>query len=387
MKKQAAKAEPKKVTPQKVEPKWQWLDWQLIVMMLAIKALVILLGGQSYQVMSNQPIASLHGWFELWNRWDALHYMDLAQLGYTATGEKSVQIVFFPFYPWLVRLFSVVLRDVLMSAFAVSTIASVAAGLCLKRLVELDFSEDVARASVWFMFIFPTSYFLHIPYTESVFIALVLGCILAARTNYWILAGFLGQTACLTRVNGLILVPALMVEIFLQYRATKRWDWQWLGILIIPTGFLTYLLLNLSVTGSMFTFMKVQKEHWFKTMTWPWAGLKGKWDTLLYGPPSESIMVGMQELLFIGLGLVTVVWCWRKLRPSYSVWVTFNLLLFISTSFILSTPRYILTLFPVYILFAVVAQKSFLAGRLITAWSLLFLSLFASAFVRGFWGF
>jgi hypothetical protein len=356
-------------------------------MMLGIKALIIIVGGQSYQVMSNQPIAAWHGWLEIWNRWDALHYMDLAQLGYTATGEKSVQIVFFPFYPWVVRLFSFILRDTLVSAFVVSAIASVAAGLLLKRLVELDFEEDVARSSVWFMFIFPTSYFLHIPYTESIFIACILGCLLAARTNHWILAGFLGQTACLSRINGLILVPVLLFELVQQYRATRRWEWQWLGILIVPTGFVAYLLLNRSVTGNLFTFLRIQKEHWSKSGTWPWVGIGGKWDTMRFGPPAESVMVGLQELLFISLGLVAVIWCWRKMRPSYGIWVTLNWLLFVSTSFVLSTPRYMLTLFPIYVLFAVVARKSFVAGQLITVWSLLFLAVFASAFVRGFWAF
>ncbi len=364
-----------------------WLDWKLIIMMLGIKVLIIFLGGQSFQIMTNEPIAGLHGWFELWNRWDALHYMDLAQLGYTATGEKSVQIVFFPFYPWMVRLFSFVIRDVLISAFAVSAVASIAAGLLLKRLVELDFSEDVARSSVWFMFIFPTSYFLHIPYTESVFIACVLGCLLAARTNHWILAGFLGQTACMTRINGLLLVPVLAFEIFQQFRATKKWDWQWLGLLIIPTGFIAYLGLNKSITGSSFTFLKVQKEHWFKTMTWPWVGISGKWDSMQGGSPSESIMVGMQELLFITIGFVALIWCWRRLRPSYGIWVTLNWILFVSTSFVLSTPRYVLTLFPIYILFAVISRKSEVGGQLITAWSLICLAIFASLFVRGFWAF
>ena len=146
-------------------------------------------------------------------------------------------------------------------------------------------------------------------------------------------------------------------------------------------------MLNATVTGSMFTFLRVQKEHWFKTMTWPWVGLSGKWETMRTGPPAESVMVGMQELIFIVLGLVAVIWCWRKLRPSYGIWVTLNWLLFVSTSFVLSTPRYMLTLFPIYILFAVIARKSFLSGQLITVWSLLFLALFAGAFVRGFWAF
>ena len=40
-----------------------------------------------------------------------------------------------------------------------------------------------------FLLIFPTAYFLHIGYTESLFLALVLGSFLAARTDRWWLAG------------------------------------------------------------------------------------------------------------------------------------------------------------------------------------------------------
>ena len=41
----------------------------------------------------------------------------------------------------------------------------------------------VAMRAAWFLLIFPTAYFLHIGYTESLFLALVLGSFLAARTD------------------------------------------------------------------------------------------------------------------------------------------------------------------------------------------------------------
>ncbi len=71
---------------------------------------------------------------------------------------------------------------------------------------------------------------------------------------------------------------------------------------------------------------------------------------------------------------------WLRLRPSYAVWMTLNLLLFTSTSFILSVPRYSLTLFPLFILFALLGRRPTWFQAL-TTWSLLLLALLATLFV------
>jgi len=67
--------------------------------------------------------------------------------------------------------------------------------------------------------------------------------------------------------------------------------------------------------------------------------------------------------------------------------MTLNWLLICSTSFVLSVPRYTLTLFPIFILFARFATKYPTAGLLLTAWSLLFLALFVGKYVGGTWAF
>jgi hypothetical protein len=63
-----------------------------------------------------------------------------------------------------------------------------------------------------------------------------------------------------------------------------------------------------------------------------------------------------------------------------------NWLLFVSTSFILSVPRYTLVMFPLFILMAL-AARAWWAQILFTVWSVLYLALFASLFVRGWWAF
>ena len=359
--------------------RWCRADNQTALLILGLKALIFLFAALSMRTLFDRT----ESWMEIWERWDARHYLSLAENGYTAEGPGRFSIVFYPLYPWLIRAVAFFFRSYLAAAFFVSGVTSVFAGLILRRLAELDFSAAVARQTVWFLFIFPTSYFLHIGYTESLFLTLVLGSVLAARTDHWMAAGLLGALACLTRVNGLMLVPTLMVEAWLQYRVRRQIDWRWLWIGAAGAGFVGYLFLNYQVTGDFFAFSKIMEQHWFKKFTPPWTGIYDVWLRM----PGTNITEGFHEFSYIVLGFLCAVWSWFKLRPSYAVWITLNWLLITSTAFVVSVPRYCLTLFPIFILFALLAEKRPLVGRLLTAVSLLFLALFAIKFVFGTWAF
>lgn len=357
----------------------------MIAIVISIKALLFLFAVQAYQVLQNQRVVGRRGWLEIWNRWDTLNYQKLAQFGYGATGELQPLMGFYPLYPWTVRLFAFVTGDYLVSAFIVSTLASLVAAILLLRLVELDYSKELAQRAVWFLFIFPTSYFLHIGYTESLFLMLALSCVFAARKQRWLVAGLFGALACLTRANGLVLVPALMAEAGHQYWTTRRWQWQWLWIGVAGLGFGGYLLLNKHVTGNAFAFISVVRQFFGKSLSPPWIGIDNAIGSISRAP-SEAEMVGTQEVVFITLGFACTVVSWFKLRPAYSVWMTGNWLLFVSVSFVLSVPRYTLTMFPIYILFAMLSARRVWLG-IITFWSILYLSFFASMFTWGRWAF
>src|SRR5712692_2677036 len=195
-------------------------DWLVIGWVLATKILLFVFGIKAYQVLENERATGVRGRLELWNHWDAPHYLELAQMGYTAKGVWKAW--FYPFYPWCVRIVAFLNGNYLVSALVVSAIALLTAALVLRRLVQIDFSPEVALRSVWFFLIFPTAYFLHAPYTESLFLALVLGSVFAARRDVWWLAGTLGALSWMTRANGIVLVPALAVEAGYQLWKTKR---------------------------------------------------------------------------------------------------------------------------------------------------------------------
>jgi len=350
---------------------------------LALKFLLFVFGAKSYQILEDKSLEGAHAWFQIWNRWDALHYQRLAQFGYSAT--DTLKAWFYPLFPWSVRLFGHLTGDYLVCAFVVSGIASIVAAILLRRLVNLDYPVVVAQRATWFFLIFPTAYFLHIGYTESLFLALGLGSLMAARTERWWLAGVLGALAWMTRAPGAILVPTLAVEAIHQYWVTRRLKWQWLWIAFVPVGFGVYLLVNWQVTGDAFAFLRMRQKLFAMSASWPWVGIReaiGSFDRT----PNEAEMVGAQELCFVALSLICTIVSWIKLRPLYAMWMTGNWLLFTSVTFIESTPRYTLTLFPIFILFALVAANRFW-NAVITVWSLLFLALFAGLFVRGWWAF
>jgi hypothetical protein len=365
---------------------WQQLDWSLVWMILAVKGVIFVFGVQSYLVFANKPIDRWYGWLEIWNRWDSLRHIRLAQMGYAGVGSERADLIGFPLYPWLVWLFALIFQDYLVSAFIVSGLALIAAGLLLRKLVLTDFPDSVARNSVWFMLIFPTAYFLHINYNEALFIALTVGCFLAARQEHWSLAGILGIFLCLTRLNGLVIIPALLMEVILQYRASRRWQWQWLWVLAPFLGFGIYLLLNQYAAGDAFAFIAVGRENFHKSLSVPWDGIRVVYNLMWFSEISHAQMGGVQEFVFIVLGAVCTVACGFLLRPSYTVWMAGNWLLFTSSGFILSVPRYTLVMFPIFILFARLAERRFW-NSVITVWSLLLLAFFVTKFVQSQWAF
>jgi Gpi18-like mannosyltransferase len=367
------------------EPIFTAADWRTIALILGIKLVIYVFAAQAFHVWADEPTPGWFGWLDIWKRWDAESYLNIAEFGYSNAEDRRYLLSFYPFYPLVVRLFAFVIRDYHLSAVLVSTLASLAAGLSLRRLVEMDYSAEVAERAVWFLFIYPTSYFLHAAYTEGLFLALVLASLLAARKERWADAGLLGALACMTRNPGILIIPTLLVEAWRQYRVKRRWRWGWLWIAMAPLGYFGYLLVNARVMGQPFAFMKIQRESFYVAVTWRLEGVQQAIGALMSKPGNAEIL-GRQVLIFMALALICTIVAWFKLRLTLSVWMTMNLLLLASISFVIGFPRYTLVMFPIHILFALLAENRWWYAAL-TVWSLVNLGLFVSMFVRGSWAF
>ncbi len=251
-----------------------WLprdDWLVIGWALAIKTLLLAVGAASYQAVEEEDIPFGRPWLEIWNQWDAIHFLRIAEFGYSAADKFKAW--FYPFYPWCVRAFSYLTGDFLIASFIVSGIALLFAVVILRRLTASEWNAAIARRAVYFFLIFPPAYVLHIGYTESLFLALAIGSIFAARQQRWWLAGVLGAFAWMTRANGIVLLPALAVEAGHQWFITRRWRWQWLWIAVVPAGFAVYLFLNWRISGDPFAFLKMRRQLFHMSFSWPWNGI------------------------------------------------------------------------------------------------------------------
>src|SRR5688500_9125340 len=252
-------------------PRWLTHDDRiLLTLTLATKIAVLAIGVVALWAADGRP----PGLLAPWDRWDAPHYTDNAVFGYMANdpgnltpppgyaqvfpGDLDLYIVFFPLFPWLVAAVNAVIGAPVVAAFVVSTVASFFVAPVLYRLVRADLGATVARWSAALLLVFPTAYFLHIGYTESLFLGLSFASLWLARTNRWVAAGLPGALAALTRANGLVLIPALAIEAWLQWRVHRRLELgPALAIGAVLIGFAVYLGVNLAVYGDPFAFSEI----------------------------------------------------------------------------------------------------------------------------------
>lgn len=373
-------------------------DLELLLATLATKIAVVVIGFIALWIASG----SMPGLLQPWDRWDAPHYTDIAVYGYMANdpgnlvhpgyqqvypGDLDLYIVFFPLFPWLVAVVNAAIDAPVVAAFIVATVASFFVAPMLYRLVAADMGRQIGRLSALFLLIFPTAYFLHIGYTESLFLALAFGAMWLARTGRWWGAGIAGGLAALTRANGLVLIPTLAVEAWLQWREDGRVRPSWAAIAGVAIGFGVYLAVNARVYGDPFAFAEIQRSHWFKDLSPPWEGIGGMLAWASQPDPDNAFMLGWMELLFTGLGLVATVATLVWLRPTWGVWMAGNWLLIVSTGFVMSVPRYSLVLFGLVVWAAIITERWRPVGWALAAGSATAMVYFAWRFAAGLWAF
>ena len=318
----------------------------------------------------------------LWNAWDAPHYLEVARLGYDPAGDPA-RSVLFPLLPLLLRFGSVFMPG-LIAGLLISVVATVAAAVGIYRLARLDGgSRRIARAAALAVSIFPTSFALTPPYAEPLFTALVVWSFLQARRANWVGAGILGMLAGLTRLPGIFVLPALLLELRGRTRSPRM-----LALLLIGLAPAIYLAINWWAYGDPLFFVGVQQRVFAVQTVPPWVAFGNLISSVsTLGGDSFWAMVYVAPLLALVLLAVVLAWTAlsRRSRGSYIVYVGISLLSFASLSWPISVPRYILGVFPLFLMLGGLARSRF-ATPLAVA-SVLLLGLFTAEFALGRWAF
>jgi len=317
----------------------------LVLVTLGMKILVLGFAAVAATILTAEPPASLRS---LFGQGDASHYLAIASQGYGAPTPREY-IVHPPLFPALVAAVAVAVRDVALSGLIVSAVGAVASVVLLDVLARRELGTSGAGAA-WALLTFPAAHALHLPLSDSVFLAFVLGAFLSARDGRWARASLLGALATLTRAQGILLLPAIGLEALLVARRTGtiRRAWGWLAL--VPLAYTGYLAMNWLVTGDPFAFVGEYRAVWGKALDWPWVGM-GHLLTFATDP-ENAWPLWWGEIVFVVVGLVATMAAAMRLPAPYTVWIGTTWLLSVSTSIIASLPRYTLAMFPLFLLLA-----------------------------------
>jgi hypothetical protein len=351
-----------------VEARVRWVGWRqpvryCVTVYLVVRAALFALGLLAVGLFPGEKPAGIPGWgpppldggwhqaITAWERADAQWYLRIASQGYRSDDGSGA---FFPLYPLLTRVVGVVTGGHwLLAAYLVSNIAVVVALVLLYRLTALELSDAHARRVVVYACVFPTGFFLFAPYTESLFLALSVGCLYAARRRVWWLAAVLGVLAAATRSPGFLLAPALLVEAVIQRRddpSVRRLLGRLAAAAAVPLGLLGYLAYWQIAHDNWRQPLDLQKSGWSKENAWPWETLWHAVRVVKQYPGSYPGGYFFVDLLVAALVLATGVWVVLRVRPTYAVYLWLSILLPLFLMWpsrpLLSVPRLDAVLFP-----------------------------------------
>lgn len=295
--------------------------------------------------------------FDVLARWDSNWFLRVAEDGYA---WPSATPAFFPLYPALTGMLGRIFAGhYVVGAVCVSLAAGAAAFVLLQRLTALRLGDDAALRTVVFLAVSPMSLFLGVAYSESLFLALAVGCFLAAEQGRLGWAATLAGLALLTRPQGATLLPALALFSWQQRRSWART----VGVLAFPlTLFLVYPLLLLAWVGEPLAFLHAESQ-WDRRLSWlgPAGGLL-----------QAAFDADVVELAFAaGMGALAIV-AWRRLGASYGLYALAVLALAASAPSerlggLYSFPRLSLVAFPCFMALGSIVRDRRLAGAIAAA--------------------
>ncbi len=363
-----------------------FISSRLIFLLLAIIASYLIPLREGY--LGSQFDAKVPYLAWVWANFDGRHFLSIVTEGY-----KQTNFAYFPLYPLLISLTGYIfpISHLLLGIF-ISVVFYFSAMLVIFKIIRLDYEQKVANLSLLLLSFFPLSFFYHSVYTDSVFLFLTVSSFYFARKGKWWLSGLLCGLAMTTRLSGIALLPALLVEWYLQNKnlgAAKlklRFLQTGLPVLVLGClGIFSYLLYLQVYFGDLLLFQKSmiawkQNEFVFPLQV-VWRYVK------IFFSVSPSLLVfwiAILEFITLVIYSATALYVLIRVRVSYGVFMLLLLSLVTFTGTFAGTPRYALHLFPLFLGLAVILFRR-KTLRYLTYFLFLFLGLILTAlFTRGY---
>lgn len=314
---------------------------------------------------------------DFWNNfsnWDGEHFLGIAQHGYS----KEYQYAFFPLYPLLINSLTRVTDNFLLSGVLISIISTVAGLYFLYKLVTFLFDKNIARSTIIYLLIFPTSFYFLTAYSEGLYFALSVSCLYFLLKRKVFIAVILAGLASATRLVGVALFLAIVVELLTTNSLTRRY-WYVVFALFGVAIYCWYLYIN---TGDPFYFL-IAESHWQNNLSIPGLSI---WEAIKALSMPDFFVANFKsfiDLLITIFGIGMVIRGIRFLPPSLFAYSIVLLGIPLLTPNLSSIPRFLLPIFPIFILLALIKNQSFIF--LFQLLSIMLLAVFSVLFINGYW--
>ncbi|MDD5147155.1 MAG: mannosyltransferase family protein [Candidatus Daviesbacteria bacterium] len=307
-----------------------------------------------------------YDFFGSFGNWDGGHFLGIAKAGYS----QKFQYAFFPLYPLAIKILSLVTHNFLLAAVLISMVATFLGLNLLYKLVIEDFDKKIATETVLIFLFFPTSFFLLTAYSEGLFffLAVLTFYLLRQKKLFWGVAAAALVSA--TRLAGLAVGAGLIAEV-IATQGFNRKNWY---IIFAPAGFVIYCIYLYLQTGDPFYFITAE-NHWQRTLAVPTAGF---WQALT-NVTSFNIFL---DLIFAILGVGFAVRSLRFLPPSLAIYSLLSVGIPLFTATLSSMPRFLLPVFPIFILMALIKKP--LISISLRVFSIMLLAEFSTLFITGY---
>lgn len=354
-----------------------WFRTGILFPFLVTRGWLLLIGILSRYLPLNQnyparPEVLTRGWhfspvrfLDIWGRWDTNWYLTIIKQGYMAGPDllkDQGNLAFSPLYPYLVNFFLILMPSFLRTDFTIfltgvlisNFFLLMALVLLFKLTINIFNDKNLAGATIWYLLLFPTGFFLSCFYPESLFLFLVLLVFYLGRQKKWFWMSVAGFLLVLAKPPGfLIFIPALCLYLENAKWQLKNIKFDILFLLLMPLGLLIYFLIGFMTNGDIWACLKIHSA-WKHYWCWPWEAFLVLQNQ---GVISISILEKITALVFLFFGFLSFFFF-----PSLSfglfsvVYVVFLFCIGTRVSII----RYALPLFPVFILFAKFSKNNFM---------------------------
>ncbi len=366
------------------------LGWQPIVLIVLVSRVAygvvgILASQQGLRPLANPDPAHIPGVLVAllapWQQWDVGWYITIAGQGYGATiGATAFQ----PLYPLLIHLLTPLCGGApLVAALVISTVAYATSLWLLIRVVAPRLGLPLANGALAFLLVAPAAVFFFSGYTESLYLALTLAVFFLADRKMWLMAGICAALACLTRVQGLALLPALLV-VALSTPGPRTRLRSGLALLGPP-------LLAVAGYQSLITYVwrlpsspAALRQGWGISPRAPWTTLL-EYLNFLRCPQCYIVVAWTADCLLAFAALALVLAGLRRIPLAWTVYAAVSLC--IALTHMRGTSRYVAVIFPCYVVLAqLLDQRPRLRRIVFTLSTLLLVVLTYQYFVGWFVG-